>query len=291
MNFKEIALIARSEQIFDSLGGGFWRRIIGSASVIQKILSLILCLMIISLMFLVTSVERKPLDMPTVPQTRLPPANSWNWFTSSFAPKPVFRENKVLPEASINADLLGILITSEIATATIKYAGMREKVYLKGDRLGTNMIISEIEPNRVIIEGKGSKEQITLKRPESIFESTLDLDNKKVGLKEGFAIANMFGAVPVSIGSQDGNFDSGYRLNSLSTELRSLADVEDGDVIVAVDGLAVNELIKNSEDWKKFALESNLPVKVIRDGREVIVYVNAASLAQKMLPMLGKIDY
>ena len=229
--------------------------------------------------------------MPTVPTTRLPPAYSWNWFTSSFAPKPVFRENKLLPEASINADLLGILITSETATATIKYAGMREKVYLKGDRLGTNMIISEIEPNRVIIEGKGSKEQITLKRPESIFESTLDLDKKKVGLKEGFAIANMFGAVPVSLGSQNGNFDSGYRLNSLSTELRSLADVEDGDVIVEVDGSAVNDIIKNTEDWKKFALESNLPVKVIRDGREVIVYVNAASLAQKMVPMLGKIDY
>ena len=284
-------MISRPEQIFYFLGGGFWKRIIGSASVFQRGLSLMLCLMIISLMFLVASVERKSLDMPTVPQTRLPPANSWNWFTSSFAPKPVFRENKVLPEASINADLLGILITSEIATATIKYAGMREKVYLKGDRLGTNMIIFEIEPNRVIIEGKGSKEQITLKRPESIFESTLGLDNKKVGLKEGFAIANMFGAVPVSIGSQDGNFDSGYRLNSLSTELRSLADVEDGDVIVEVDGLAVNDLIKNSEEWKNFAFESNLPVKVIREGREVIVYVNAASLAQKMLPMLGKIDY
>ena len=76
MAFKEIALIARSEQTFDFLGGGFWKRIIGSASVLQKILSLILCLMIISLMFLVTSVERKSLDMPTVPQTRLPPANS-----------------------------------------------------------------------------------------------------------------------------------------------------------------------------------------------------------------------
>jgi len=53
----------------------------------------------------------------------------------------------------------------------------------------------------------------------------------------------------------------------------------------------VNDLIRNTKDWKKFALESNLPLKVIRDGREVIVYVNAASLAQKMLPMLGKIDY
>ena len=284
-------MISRSEKIFDSLGGSFWKRIIGSASVIQKILSLILCLIIISLTLLIISFERNSLDMPNVPTTRLPPAYSWNWFTSSFAPEPELRENKVLPEASINADLLGILITAEIATATIKYAGMREKVYLKGDRLGTNMIISEIEPNRVIIEGKGSKEQITLKRPETIFESTLDLEKKKVGLKEGFAIANMFGAVPVSLGSQNGNFDSGYRLNSLSTELRSLADVEDGDVIVEVDGSAVNDIIKNTGDWKKFALESNLPVKVIRDGREVIVYVNAASLAQKMVPMLGKIDY
>ena len=291
MNFKEIALTGRSEQLLDFLSDGSWKRIIGAAGALQRVLSLVLLLAIVSLIYLVTSLERQALDLATLSRIPLPAENSWNWFASENTPQPEFRENKVLPEANIAADLMGVLITSEVATAVIKHAGVPEKVYRKGDRVGSDMIISDIESDRVIIERNGFREQVTLKRPESIFQSTLSPENEKAGPKKGFAIANMFGAVPVSLDGQDGSFNSGFRLNSLSADLRSLADVEDGDVIVEVSGSTVQDLIKNPESWRKFALESNLPVKVIRDGREVMVYVNASSLTQKILPMLGKTDF
>ena len=284
-------MTATSEHFFDFLKAGSWKRIIVSASVLQRVLSLFFLLSIVNLVFLVTSLERQPLDLAIVMRTPPPSENDWIWFATEYTPQLAFRENKSLAEANVKADLLGVLINSEVATATIKHAGGAEKVYREGDRLGSDMVIYGIEPDRVIVERNGLQEQVTLKRPESIFESTLTPKQTKSGLKEGFAIANMFGAVPVTLDGQGGNFNSGFRLNSLSAELRSLADVEDGDVIVEVSGSAVRDLMKNPESWRNFAGESNLPVKVIRDGREVTVYVNASSLTQKMLPMLGKIDF
>jgi hypothetical protein len=39
--------------------------------------------------------------------------------------------------------------------------------------------------------------------------------------------------------------------------------------------------------WTNYSGESNLPVTIIRNGEEMVVYVNAASLSAKMLPRLG----
>jgi len=39
--------------------------------------------------------------------------------------------------------------------------------------------------------------------------------------------------------------------------------------------------------WIKYSGQTSLPVTVIRNGEEVVVYVNAASLSAKMLPKFG----
>ena len=46
--------------------------------------------------------------------------------------------------------------------------------------------------------------------------------------------------------------------------------------------------MQSPAEWMSYTGQSNLPVTVIRDGREVVIYVNAASLTAKMLPMMGK---
>ena len=93
----------------------------------------------------------------------------------------------------------------------------------------------------------------------------------------------MFGAVPVNVES----FGSGLKLNNLSQEMKQLADIEEGDVVVSVGGLGIESLMSDPTSWTNYSGESNLPVTIIRNGEEMVVYVNAAGLSAKMLPRLG----
>ena len=43
----------------------------------------------------------------------------------------------------------------------------------------------------------------------------------------------------------------------------------------------------NPSEWLKFSASTNLPVTLLRDGKEQIVYINASSLSAKMMPNLG----
>ena len=92
----------------------------------------------------------------------------------------------------------------------------------------------------------------------------------------------MFGAVPVNVGGS-----SGLKMNNISDEIKILADIQDGDVVVKVDGLMVQSLLADPTKWMSYSSASSLPVTVIRQGQEEIIYVNAASLSAKMLPNLG----
>ena len=99
----------------------------------------------------------------------------------------------------------------------------------------------------------------------------------------GFAMANMFGAVPIRLDE----YGSGFKLNKLSEEMKMLADLENNDVVVDVGGTGVQELMSDPQQWIKYSAQSSLPVTVIRDGEPVVIYVNAASLSAKMLPKFG----
>ena len=274
------------KQVFDVEA---WKHVIGSVGLVQLIVSSILLSLAISLIVLISLQQNyEQPELVNVPRVKSLPNNNWNWFRGGYEPEPVSRENKMLPEASINAELLGILITPTMGTATVKHTGKQETVYRLGDELGAGMRLVEVESERVVIEQNGVFKQVTLKKHDSIFESTSVTGNRESKEKEGFMLANMFGAVPVSLEGAEGGRETGFRLNSLSAEMRSLAEVEDGDVIVAVGGSAVKELIKSPAEWKDFVGQSSLPVTVIRDGQEVTVHVNAASLSQKVLPMLSQ---
>jgi S1-C subfamily serine protease len=89
----------------------------------------------------------------------------------------------------------------------------------------------------------------------------------------------MFGAVPVKVPG-----GSGLKLNNLSDEVKILADIRDGDVVIAVDGVAMGDLMANPGKWMSYSGSNSLSVTVVRQGQEETVYVNAASLYSKMLP-------
>jgi len=203
----------------------------------------------------------------------------WDWFRGdSVAAVLVVDQRDNLADAAIDAELLGVLITPSTASATVKFRGRREEVFHKGDKLAPDTTIIEIEAYRIVVKQNGINKQVLLKKPDIIME-TEQSSPATQSPKSGFALANMFGAVPVNVSG-----GSGLKLNNLSDEMKILADIRDGDVVIAVDGMAMGELMANPAAWMGYSSSSSLPVTVIREGQEETIYVNAASLYAKMLP-------
>ena len=83
------------------------------------------------------------------------------------------------------------------------------------------------------------------------------------------------------------NEDQGFKVNNLSSEVKALADIRDGDVVLEVNGSSVQNLMSNPMNLIKLRSSNSLPVKILREGQEETIYVNAESLSAKMLPALG----
>jgi len=209
----------------------------------------------------------------------------WNWFSSDSVvdETSLAQKHGELPEANINALLLGVMMAGEDSLATLKFNGKPEAVYRIDDDLGSGFRLVDIETFRIVVRKNGVTQQVVMKKPEVIIETEqVSPAETSSEPQEGFALANMFGAVPVMAGS-----GSGLKLNNLSAELTSIADLQEGDIVVQVDGKSVQELMANPAQWVSYSNSNSLPVTIMRQGQEETIYVNAASLSAKILPNLG----
>jgi len=245
------------------------------------LLVLICALLIILLAMLYTAAteEVKPIPRANTDAVSL----RWNWFRGS---QPIQQAPQVgeLENSTLKAKLLGVMISREVSSATLAFNGKPQKVYHVGDKLGPSVTIEKIEPYRIIVKRNGTNEQIVLAKADNVIETQQSTDSADGQTADGgFAMANMFGAVPVRV---DG-YGSGFKLNKLTKEMKMLADLENNDVVVDVGGTGVQQLMSDPQQWIKYSAQSSLPVTVIRDGQPVVIYVNAASLSAKMLPKFG----
>lgn len=211
---------------------------------------------------------------------------NWNWFSNDQSSLSVNEVTQAIPDqlstAKINAQLLGVVMAGESSSATLKVNSAPEAVYKRGDDLGSNSIIVDIQPYRIVVNQDGVNKQILLKKPESIIQTELVPSGNQTGPEEGFALANMFGAVPVVTSG-----GAGFKLNNLSDEMKQLADIQENDIITHIDGVEIQTIMANPQQWITLSGSSNLAVTVEREGQEETLYVNAASLSAKMLPNLG----
>ncbi len=235
------------------------------------------------LIFVLLADEKTPIVK--INSTQSIRADSWNWFGEGKIISKVEsnRSDKKLPELKIDADLLGVMLSDSNSSATLKFKGRPEKVFKVGDKLSGSIELVEIQPYRIIIEESGVRKQLMMKKHDVIMQSATSESASLSNIKqEGFAISNLFGAVPVKVGQ-----GQGFKVNSLSSEVKALADIRDGDVILQVDGSLIQDLMGNPMNLMKLKSSSNLPVTILREGQEEIIYVNAESLSAKMLPALG----
>ena len=265
-----------------------------SASPVQKLLLLSNVLLIALLLALLVALVMSFTDIKSgakaISRTSTPVAArlSWNWFNGTAVTAPIVEvDSRDLADATVKAKLLGVMLSESASLATISLNGRPEQVYRVGDKLGSSIVIKQMQAFRIIVEQNGVRRQILLKKPDDVMQieqsSESESDSGSQTTDEGFAMANMFGALPVKVD----NYGSGFKLNKLSDEMKMLADIEDGDVVVDIGGTGVQELMSDPAEWVKYSSETSLPVTVIRNGEEVVVYVNAASLSAKMLPKLG----
>lgn len=228
---------------------------------------------------------QEPPTITAIEQVRSPAKINFNWFGDEVKPqKEIDLENipENLPMANIDAQLLGVVIAGEASIATIKFGGSKEIVHFIGDKIDGDTKIVDIQSYRIVVLQDGINKQMVMKKPDTIIEQTKGTAKTAASSDSGFAFANMFGAVPVMAGGT-----TGFKLNDLSEEVQTLADIREGDVVIGVDGASMQDIMSDPSSWLKFSASTNLPVTVLRDGEKQIIYINASSLSAKMMPNLG----
>ena len=264
-----------------SVAGSAAQKLVLTSNVLLLVVSAV---MLINLIMLFSADNQAPKAIPRAAQASVAGLR-WNWFNGAAAPVSAAVDDlDDLADATIKAKLLGVIIGERTSSATISFNGRREQVYHVDDKLGSSVVIKQIQPFRIIVEQNGAKRQILLEKADTVMQTEQTAETgRDQAADEGFVMANMFGALPVKVD----NYGSGFKLNKLSDEMKMLADIEDGDVVVDIGGSGVQELMSDPAKWVNYTNESSLPVTVIRGGEEVVIYVNAASLSAKMLPKLG----
>ncbi|MEQ9565727.1 MAG: type II secretion system protein N, partial [Pseudomonadales bacterium] len=250
---------------------------------------------LLSIIFLLI---RPPVEINTSGLVESPRIDNfrWNWFST---PQPeqaqqsqelgISEEN--LANASIRAELLGVVISPRGSYAAISTSANPDGVYGIGDSIENNVTLEAIEPTRVIISQQGSRRQIPL---NSITEAggsaqradqsgLLELNESQAGPEQGFNLSGLLSAAPEMVPG----VGMGLRLGSLSADLADLADVQEGDVLISVNGSAVSDMMSNPVMWQQFSQMTSMPVTIMRDGEQIELFVNGASLSEKILPQLG----
>jgi type II secretory pathway component PulC len=228
---------------------------------------------------------KEPPAFSAIEQVRASVKINFDWFGGEVKPQKEIDLSNIpdnLPIANIDAQLLGVVLAGDASTATIKFGGSKEVVHFIGDKIEGKIKIVDIQGYRIIVLQDGVNKQMVMKKPDTIIEQSVGIAKSGKSSDSGFAFANMFGAVPVIAGGT-----TGFKLNDLSSEVQSLADIREGDVVIGVDGVSLKDIMADPSSWVKFSASTNLPVTVLRDGEKQIIYINASSLSAKIMPNLG----
>lgn len=256
--------------------------------------ALFVLFMLLALYFVFLTVRTLVFSGPVVfAEVNLPRSSGasvrWNWYASASAPEEAPEEQEDLAAASISAELLGVVIAGDDSVATIAVSRKPAQVYRIGDELERNVTLEEVDPTRVVISQSGTRQQILLKdvtgttRNRSEEDSLIRVNSAPTQAGVGFSLPGVGSTTPIQVPGEG----MGLRLGQVSSDIADLADLQDGDVVLNINGIPVADLFSNPLLWQQFSQETNLPMTVLRDESKEEVYVNAASLFEKIIPQLG----
>lgn len=194
-------------------------------------------------------------------------------------------ESTELSDATINAELLGVVIQGDRAVASISLPRNPNGVYEVGDEISPGVSLERIEPLRVVVSERGSLRQIPLKPVvTSRTANRSQLLETVASEPSGFNLSGVLGATPIQIAGAG----LGIRLDSLDDEISQISDLRVRDVILSVDGTPVSQLMTSPQRWQQLMMESTVTLDIQRDGVDQQITVNARSLGERILPTLGQ---
>jgi hypothetical protein len=177
-----------------------------------------------------------------------------------------------LSEAALDARLLGVVRGDSQAFATLVIKGNSKTVFRVGDSLAAGVSLEAIEPTRVVVRERGALRRISL--------ATLLDQQPPLGLAPE-PVAGVGGkgspqalllATPVL--AEDGA--SALRIDQLGPDLESLGLVARGDLVVAVAGRPLAELMADGALLRELESRDTLTLTLVRDGSETTVDVDSA---------------
>lgn len=194
-------------------------------------------------------------------------------------------ESTDLSDATINADLLGVVIQGDRAIASISVPRNPNGVYEVGDEISPGVSLERIEPLRVVVSERGTLRQILLKPlVVSRTDTSTQLLETVASESSGFSLSGVMGATPIQVAG----VGLGIRLDSLDQEIMQISDLRVRDVVLGVDGTPVSQLMTSPQRWQQLMMESTVTLDIQRDGVEQQITVNARSLGERILPTLGQ---
>ena len=160
----------------------------------QRVKTVVLAIMIALSLYLLVStvlVLRSP-DVAVEPLQRIASANvsRWNWFGGQQVVQvaAVAEQDQELSDASINAELLGVMLAGDASSATLKFKGKPEQVFQRDDKINASIKLLGIEAYRIIVSENGVKKQVMMNKPDTIMETATTLGGSVQQLQsKGFA--------------------------------------------------------------------------------------------------------
>lgn len=250
------------------------------------------CILSIIAVLVATNIVTLALNEPDKPEIVFPRATG---IGSSGAPllypsPDTAASGEELSEASIKAELLGVISGGAAPRVSMKIKGKKDEVFGLGDEVAPGVIIEAIEPGRVVVRERGALRRISFTplannlsglTMEIISEAdSTDLDaleaEQEAAAENPWMTEREHGFSLTPVLMEDGQ--SGVRVDTLDVELSSLGLVQVDDVILAVDGTPLVELINHPNTLDQLGQRQDISLLMQRDGAEISLTVSGDTL-------------
>lgn len=221
------------------------------------------------------------LDLPEQPEVSR--QGSWNWFRNT-APsaRPAVR-------SKLHAQLLGVIAQGGEGegVALIALKGEKGKVFNVGDEVSPAVFLHRVGAYYVHLERDGEIEILEIKRVNLFSGKAVEreADASSADIDEPVSVMNLretlikdpakltdimrFRHVKTAQGR-------GFKISPKGKQHQQLFDeigFKQGDIIISVNDLAVQNLIKNPKSWQSLLESDGISLKVMRSGAEMDIFV------------------
>jgi|SaaInlV_100m_DNA_5_1039725.scaffolds.fasta_scaffold01716_10 type II secretory pathway component PulC len=197
----------------------------------------------------------------------------------------VVDSSEELADASIRAELLGVLLNETKSFAAIQTTQVPDGLYSEGDEIAANVELVRIEADRVIVRERGLDRQIRLNTlAEDGSQPDEELLQSLPQETQGFSLSGVFGATPINVSGHG----LAVRVDSLDPEFAEISGLEVSDVLLAINERPMTQYLTNPLMLQQVLQQTLVTVEVLRSGETVELSLNARSLGERILPNIGQ---